>query len=234
MAEGLGQSGLSERGQAFSRTLFDVNQSLLNQIAGIGPGGQVDLQQLLAPQQFPQQLFTPGASPLQQQAFQAASQFQPFSPEQSNQLFQQGVAAPAQENFQQALQGLRSSTIGSGGQTGAFQSLGQSGARGLARDLAAQQAQFQIGQQQLGGQQLSQLANIGGLQRSIAGQQGQEQFNRFLGQQPFAAPNLQLLQAIGGQLQGSLGQFPSGFGLGGLGSLLQGIGGFAGQGGTTP
>ena len=77
MAEGLGESGLTDRGQRFSRSFFDVNQAIMDRILGRENTsfGQVDVSQLFDPLQLPEQFFTPGASPLQQQSFDLAGRF---------------------------------------------------------------------------------------------------------------------------------------------------------------
>ena len=220
-------SRTQERAERFTRSTQDVQQGLLDFLTGqpqssaFGPSGSFEsIQNLLQPMQFPDQLFTPGASGLQQQAFQQAQGIQPFSVERSNQLFQQGVADPALANFrQQILPSIRSSTL-PGGQTGANLDLGLSSGRRLVENLGGQQAQFQLGQQQFGADRLNQLGNIGGVQRAIQGQQGQEQFGRFLQQQPFASPGLSLFS----NLTGNLSSLPGFGGPQGLGSLF-GVGG---------
>ena len=268
MAEGLGESGLSERGQRFSRSLFDVNQAMLDRILGRENTsmGNVDVSNLFQPMDLPGGRFTPGASPLQAQAFQGAGQFGAgqfggqqarmgaianqlaanpsfqFDPAQTNQFFTEQIENPALRTFRNQLMPQIASRFLPGGQTGAALKTATGAAGDLAANLASQRSSFMRGDQQLGAEfmeralgrqaggigmsqsedlrRLSVPFQLGGAERGIAGQQGAEDFSRFMFQQPFASPNLAMFQGLAGDPMSNFGQ--SFGGLGGLQQLLQG------------
>jgi len=98
-----------------------------------------------------------------------------LDPEKTAALFEQGVAAPAQERFKsQTIPSIlqASTNLGAKGGGSIERQLGQAG-RGLEGDLAAQLAQFQAGQQQAGIGNLSQLLGIGLGKEAFAIQPGQ-------------------------------------------------------------
>ena len=160
-----------------------------------------------------------GPSQLQQQSFDFAGglpnflqgqAFQQFDPNQITQQFQP-TADFARQGFQQETIPAIMAALGASGtarSSGATDILARQG-RNLELGLAAQLGQQQFGAQQallgrqaalpgIAGQLGSQLANIGGLQRGISGEQQAFDLQRFQAQDPLRNPALGLSQQVAG------------------------------------
>ena len=106
-----------------------------------------------------------------------------LDPEKINALFQQGVGDPARENFQnQTIPSILQSATNAGAKGGSTleRMLAQSG-RGLEKDLSAQSAQFQAGQQQSGIANLMEMLGLGLGRDAVAIQPGQPGWGKTLG-----------------------------------------------------
>ena len=173
-----------------------------------------------------------------------------FDPQVQSRFFEQSITQPLLERLAGQGKDIASQFL-PGGQTGAnARAIGEA-TRGTFRDIGALQTQFLTEQERLGaeladrGQQrslsalspalqeqlkgISVPAQLGGIQRSIGGQQNAETFFRALMADPAFDPRLSLLGALSGNQ--TLAQV-GGTGLGGLGTALQlggGISSFLGN-----